>query len=394
VKEEKQQPHVVYILTKLELGGAQKVCLELMQGLHENHVPASLITGSEGVLVEEAKKFDSVFLLPSFKREVSLSSVFSEIKTLFFISRILYSLKKKHGTIIVHTHSTKAGILGRWAAFFTRIKHRVHTIHGYGFNEHQSYAKWLCIYICELVTSLITTRFVCVSEQDYKIGRSLFPRFAKKTTLIRAAVTTQYFTAPAKDSPDKNKPFIIGTISCFKPQKNLLDLLQAFEQVHSLLLQNNYPAPQLQIIGDGIQRQEIEQWISSHRLTNDVLLLGWQKNVTPWMNNWHLFAMSSLWEGLPRAVVEARLGKLPVISYAVGGIPEVIIHGKNGFLVHPKQWTELAKYMIAIIQNKKLHNQLSTYKDNFEDFDTAAMVKKHILLYKDIAVKTKHQPSS
>ena len=129
------QPHIVYILTKLELGGAQKVCLALMQHLAIKNVSTSLITGAEGVLVSEAKKFDSVYFLPSFKREVSLSAIGNELKTLWALIKLLKQLKKQHGTIIVHTHSTKAGIIGRWASFFAGITIRVHTIHGYGFHD-------------------------------------------------------------------------------------------------------------------------------------------------------------------------------------------------------------------------------------------------------------------
>ena len=70
---------IVYIITKLELGGAQKVCLALMKGLADNNITAGLISGAEGILIPETKKFESVFLLPSFKRELKIFGIFSRI---------------------------------------------------------------------------------------------------------------------------------------------------------------------------------------------------------------------------------------------------------------------------------------------------------------------------
>lgn len=374
---------IVYIVTKLELGGAQKVCLALMQGLTHQQFPVSLISGAEGVLVQEAQKFQSTYLLPSLKRELSLAGIFAEVKTFFTLVKILKELKKAHPFLVVHTHSTKAGIIGRWAAYFVRIPHRVHTVHGFGFHAYQSWLKWVCIFLCEYFTSFITTHFVCVSKRDQKVGAKFFPGFAKKSSIIRAAVDQQRFVSMGirGSSYGQKNTCTIGTIACFKPQKNLFDLLQAFKLVHDTCIGLGEAAPHLQIIGDGQQREQLETWIRQEKLTRAITLLGWQKDVSAWMKNWDLFCLSSLWEGLPCAIIEARLCKLPIVSYAVDGIPEVIMHGKNGLLAKPGDWRELASYMIKIIHNKELHKKLSTYQDNFYDFDNKTMVNKHLALY-------------
>ena len=106
-------------------------------------------------------------------------------------------LKKQHPHLIVHTHSTKAGIIGRWAAFFAGIKKRIHTIHGYGFHAHQNKILWVSIYLIEFITSLITTHYVCVSSEDVKTGIKLFPHFSGKHSIIRAAVDWDQFFIPA-----------------------------------------------------------------------------------------------------------------------------------------------------------------------------------------------------
>ncbi len=404
---------VLYIITKLELGGAQKVCLSLLNGINKSGIKAGLISGSDGPMTSRVKESEDVYLLDSIKREIGVRFIISEIKAFFQIVKIIRKLKKTHPSLIVHTHSTKAGIIGRWAAFFSGVKKRIHTVHGFGFNDYQSKIKWFFIFSIEYLTSLITTHFICVSEKDREFGVRKFPKFGQKSSIIRAAVEWDKFYTPALKKHEvstkqnsfsqcdftlnesfqdeislekscRDKTFIIGTISCFKPQKNLFDLLNAFKILHSKLSEENKKIVRLQIIGDGVLRSKIEEWISKNNLSEKIDLLGWQNNVEVWMRSWKIFAMSSLWEGLPIAVVEARLCKLPVVAYDVGGIFEVIFNGQNGFLVSPKKFDELADYLKLLIENEELWKRMSDFSDDIGDFSDYVMIDKHVQLYHKI----------
>jgi glycosyltransferase involved in cell wall biosynthesis len=284
---------------------------------------------------------------------------------------------------MVHTHSTKAGLVGRWAAFFAGIKYRVHTVHGFGFHEHQSWLAWLPIYGLELLTSFITTHFVCVSDCDRQQGARLFPFFRRRSSIIRAAVAWDEFAVvPATVCP--SSPWVIGAVACFKPQKNLFDLLAAFQIVHQTMVQRGDCAPRLEIVGDGEQRPALEAWIKNAGLQDSVLLLGWQHNVADWMRTWHLFALSSLWEGLPCSVIEARLSQLPVVAYNVGGIGEVVTHGKNGFLVTSGDWRGLAACILQTITDPAYYRLLATHEDVLTGFHNQTMVKNHKILYQKL----------
>lgn len=370
---------IVQIITKLELGGAQKVCLEIAQGLKENNIPNYLISGNEGPLVESVKHWDNVFLISELKREISWLAPLRELKVFIKLITILRTLRKKHPNLVVHTHSTKAGIVGRWAAFFAGVKKRIHTIHGFGFHDYQKTVPWILNYGIELITSLVTTHYICVSSHDIATGIRLFPRFKQKHSLIRAAVNSEFFFIPAYEESENVNDFIFGTIACFKPQKNLFDLLQAFNNAY----QKN-PHVKLEIVGDGILRPSIEQWINEHNLSEAVTLHGWQKNITPFLHRWNAFVLSSLWEGLPCAIIEARLFKLPIVSYDTGGIKDVIIHGENGFLYAQKNWMGLAQGMTMLATNPKIAYKLSMYSDNLSEFNADKMVKNHIALYKNL----------
>ncbi len=379
-------PHVVYIITKLELGGAQKVCLSLFSNLRKKLFNGcSLISGSGGVLVDSVKGIDSVYLLDSMEREVGfcIKKIFQECKTFFSIISILREIKKKHKNVIVHTHSTKAGIIGRWAAFFAGVKIRMHTVHGYGFHNYQSRLIWLFIYVLEFFTSLITTSFICVSKHDQETGERFFPYFSKKSTIIRAAVEDEKFY-PANlfiEGKSSIDDIIIGSISCFKPQKNLIDLLKAFNEAKSIVPKEISKRLRLQIIGDGVLRSNLESWIIQHNLATHVDLLGWQGDVAFWMQSWSIFALSSLWEGLPCATIEARLCKIPVVAYDVGGIKEVIHCGKNGFLVPPGDWMFLAKKIAEIVTCQESLHTMKNHSDELEEFKNMAMANEHLKLY-------------
>lgn len=368
--------HVVYIITKLELGGAQKVCLSLFKELSKNpDIQTHLISGNEGLLLQEVQDSANVVLLPSFKREIGFGLLGKELLTLWQLTSALRVLKKQYGHLIVHTHSTKAGLLGRWAAFFARIPQRVHTIHGYGFHAHQSWCAWLPTYVLELVTSFITTHFICVSSTDVRQGNRLFPFFSRKVSIIRAAVDDMQFM-PATLLDHGEQKFIIGTIGCLKPQKNLEDLIRAFAAVYQQI-----PIAHLEIIGDGVMRAQLECLAQQLGIKHAVTFLGWQKQVTLPMRRWQLFAMSSLWEGLPCAIVEARMLKLPVVAYDTGGIADIIKHGKNGLLYPQKQWQLLGEGMMMLAQDHRLYQQCKNYKDDLTPFFTTTMLTQHYQLY-------------
>jgi glycosyltransferase involved in cell wall biosynthesis len=372
------KPTVVYIITKLELGGAQKICLRLFDGLNPEEIRTMLISGNEGVLAAQVQNNPNVILLDSFKREISLRLIWAEITTFIRLVKQLRALKKQNPLLIVHTHSTKAGLVGRWAAFFAGIKQRVHTIHGYAFHDHQPRLTWWAIYLLELATSLITTHFVCVSSADVKTGKKLFPRFERKYSIIRAAVDFEQFAGATRTTiyPAPGEPFVFGTVSCFKSQKNIVDMIRAFNLVHT-----KNPHTRLEIIGDGVMRPIIEQTIQDLNLTSAVTLRGWQSPIAPILAQWHAFILSSLWEGLPCAVVEARLMKLPVLAYHTGGIYEVIKPGFNGFLFSQKNWQGLGQAMFELTRDEALHKRLRNAPDKLDEFHEETMLKRHTELY-------------
>ena len=383
---------VLYIITKLELGGAQKVCLALSNRTKSpSSIQTILISGTEGPLVAQAQSSAHFTPCANLTREFSLAGLLHEIRAFYALTTLIKQLKAKHPYLIIHTHSTKAGLMGRWAALLAGVKTRIHTIHGYAFHAHQSRLGWLVVYTLELITSLITTHFICVSKTDIQTGAHLFPRFSKKCSLIRAAVSDHWFSPlthsktfysehTLSEYPEyKKTPFIFGTVSCFKPQKNIIDLIEAFALVHQ-----KHPTARLEIVGDGVLREKLESKIQERRIRGAVILHGWQHDIKPLLQTWHAFVLSSLWEGLPCAIIEARLSKLPVVAYDTGGITEVIKHGVNGLIYPQKEWRKLADGMMLLMRDPALYTQLQQYPDNLQEFTETHMRSKHYALYQKL----------
>jgi len=373
------KPVVVYIITKLELGGAQKVCLELFNHFFPN---SYLISSSDGTLLDTVKGNPHFFAVPTLKREASFFSVFSEFYALLQIFFILRKLRKQHPNLVVHTHSSKAGILGRIAAYFAGIKKIIHTVHGFGMTSDQG---WITTFIfrgLEQIGTLLTTSIICVSKRDLQLGSSLFWGFKKKACIIRAAIDQKPFLQQqdmAKMAKVKNNfegKIIIGSVSCFKPQKNLLDLIKAF-YLAVKLSEPQGKLFELQIIGDGDMRSSIENRITKYKLQRQIKLLGWQRNVAPLMANWDTFTLSSLWEGPPCSLVQAQILKQFSICYDTGGIYELIIESENGFLVPQKN---IFSFSIALLRAgrrdlQKLHFEKLDY------FFIETMLEQHAKLY-------------
>lgn len=373
---------IIYIITELELGGAQKVCLALFNGV-KKEVPTVLISSTKGILASQLPKDTTVHLLSHLQRSVGLTALLQEICAAYSIWKILRHYKKQYRHVIVHTHSTKAGLIGRVAAWCARIPIRIHTIHGYAFHAHQSWLTWTILYLPELLVSFITTHFICVSSADVKTGIRIFPGFAGKHSIIRAAIDhTPFHREACTQAPipaSAERPFIFGTVACFKPQKNMFDLLHAFHVVHEKL-----PHTRLEIVGDGALRTSIETWIHEHNLSHAITLHGWQSSVAPIMHRWHIFALSSLWEGLPCSIVEAQCARIPIVCYNTGGISDIVTHRVNGILVPQKQRDTLSHALYTVASSKELYNTLEHAIPDLRDFYLETMITHHLVCYQEV----------
>lgn len=372
------KPAILHIITKLDLGGAQKSCLALIAELQQNYPDFEiyLISGSQGELITQARALKNVYLLDTLIWEIHPKNMLLEVKNFLKIIKFMRHLKTTHKKLIIHTHTIKAGTLGRWAAWFAGIPTRIHTIHGFSFHPYQNKLVWLMFYLVELFNSLITTHFICVSSQDLQVGCEIFPNFSQKSSIIRAATLYDKSTASI-DTPNHNAPIItIGTVASLKPGKNLFELLQAF-QFAQKKLQKHQIILKLEIVGDGPLRPTLQGYLNYYRLNDSVYITGWTPTPMLYAQKWSAFIFTSLWEGLPCALVEAKELNIPILAYQVGGLPDLL---DQSTLIYPHNWLKLANQLIQSQLKPQIHTPHSTNPA----FYIPQMALDHIKLYKTL----------
>ncbi|MEW5806011.1 MAG: glycosyltransferase family 4 protein [Acidobacteriota bacterium] len=371
---------ICHIITKLELGGAQQNTLYTVSHLDKRRFDPVLICGTGGILDEEARKLEGVrvYFLPSLVRSVN---PIKDPKVLLEIQAIL----KREAPDIVHTHSSKAGILGRWGAFLADVPVIIHSIHGFGFHNEQSFLKRNLFIVLERMTSKITTKFIAVSSDNIKTGKLLGILSDGQTVLIRSGIKLADFCHSNSDdgmrlrqrSGIPSEAPLVGMASCFKPQKSPVD----FVNIAAQLIKQVKDAYFL-MAGDGELRFEIEEEIKKNSLEGRILLLGWNRDMPSFMRAIDVLVLTSLWEGLPRVIPEAFASGKPVVATAVDGAKDVIQDGKNGFLLAPHDINGFASRIAMLLKNKDLSRRFAKEgKKMLDDFDIDMMVRKQEDLY-------------
>lgn len=374
---------VVHIITKLELGGAQQNTLFTVANLERRKYEPVLISGTEGILVEDAKKLKDVkvYLVPELVREIRpLKDAISFLK----IRRILKELKKPFSNIIVHTHSSKAGILGRWAARVAGINLIIHSVHGFSFNDYQpSFLRAFYIFT-ERVTSLVTTRFIAVSKSN--IGKGVAERiFSKdKAVLIRSGIDIREFQEVKGDRMKKKEELgadarcpLVAMIACFKTQKSPLDFVKI-----ARIVSDNISEIRFLLVGDGVLRSEIEELIKKLGMEDKIFLLGWRNDIPGILSCIDVLVLTSLWEGLPRVFPQAMASGVPVVATEVDGAPEAIKNGLNGFLLPPKDINAMAEKVIYLIRHPEKAQEMGEKgKGLVAEFDIWKMLAQQEELY-------------
>lgn len=373
---------VCHVITKLELGGAQEVALYAVSHLDRSKFRPLLVTGPGGLLTDEAQTLPGVevHILSALARRVHV------LADLVAFVELIHLFRRLRPTI-VHTHSSKAGILGRWAAWCARVPVIIHTIHGYGITPAQP--PWLrrVLILLERMTGWITTHWIAVAQADIKKGIEwgLFDR--TQVSVVRPGIDPQPFQT-AIDATTRHAlraefgagpaEYLVGTVACLKPQKAPEDFVAVAKQVCDMV-----PEARFVLIGDGDLRRRIESLITQSGLHNRMHLAGWRRDIPTVMKVLDAFLLTSHWEGLPRVLLEARTIGLPVVATRVGGVEEVIVQGRHGWLSDAGDIASLSAQLIRVLQSRdgQSHGRSQSAEALPKEFHLEEMVKQYESLY-------------
>ncbi|MDR1123149.1 MAG: glycosyltransferase [Elusimicrobiota bacterium] len=379
---------IAFIITRLELGGAQKSVLYSARNIDKTRFESYLLTGAGGYFDTYAQEnIENVFFIPALQRTIN------PFKDLSAFAQIILALVKIKPQI-VHTNSSKAGILGRAAAYFYKRRSPwslikkypkiVHTVHGFGFNDRQNFLTRTFYILLEQFFADKSDVLVFVSIADLQTAIKLKIAPAEKCRLIRAGIELKTksdfknFDRTAKLAalglPAESK--IILCPANLKPQKNPLDMVRAAKIVCAQM-----PEAVFLFLGTGPLKKETETLIKDFGLQNNFKLLGHRNDVAQLLAIADVFALSSLWEGLPMALIEAISMQVPAVCYDAGGIAEVLHNGQNGALVQTGDYKGLAGGILNILY---VNFTFDFPTAALKEFDIKAMLKQQQQLYADL----------
>jgi glycosyltransferase involved in cell wall biosynthesis len=244
---------------------------------------------------------------------------------------------------IIHTHSAKAGAIGRVAGRRLRIPALVHTFHGFPFHDFQSPVRRRLYIEAERRLGRFTSRFMAVGGAVGAEAIRLGLAAPERVRVIEGAIDLSAFASARDDRvaarrrlrlPDRG--LVIGSVGRLDRQKAPHDLVRAAARMVR-------ERPFLVLVGDGPLRGSVERMVAREGMRDRLLLLGERTDVPSILPAFDVFAMSSLYEGLPCAVVEAMTSGIPVVATAVNAVPDVVRPGVTGILVPPARPDLLAR---------------------------------------------------
>ncbi len=374
---------ICHVLTKPELGGAQLSTLNILSNLPRDRYEISIITSSRGMLIPEFRNLKNAkcYSLPFLTRPINpLRDILAFIH--------IYLIYRRNKYVIVHTHSSKAGILGRWAARFAGVPVIVHTVHGWSFNDYQKHIiKTLFIYI-ERITARFTTKIICVSKKDIQIGLQNKIAPENKFAFIKYGIPLAEFRRSSinivqkkRDLGITNNDPVVGMVSCLKVQKSPMDYVKA-----SIKIYEKMPDVNFLLVGDGILRAKCEKLLASTPLNGRVIFAGWRRDISEILDILDVAVLTSKWEGMPISIIEALCNGCPVVATNIGGTPELVKDGISGYLTQPGSHEEVARKVLKILRDSDFFNKMKKEASSSidETFGLDRMVEKIENLYRDL----------
>jgi glycosyltransferase involved in cell wall biosynthesis len=346
---------VLRIIARLNVGGPARHVAILDRGLRDRGYETVLVHGSPGPdegSLEHLTRGLPTFSVPELGRRVHLSG---DLRAFLQIMRLIFRFRPH----VVHTHTAKAGTLGRIAAWlYNRTRRRseralvVHTFHGHVLEGYFGTVVSRLIRTTERCLARVTDRVIVISDRQ---RRDLTERFAvcredqvavvplglDLDDLLKVAPAAPSFRSDAGLDRDA---IVIGFIGRLVPIKDLSLLLRAFSTVAA-----DHADTHLLVAGDGPLRSDLMRLAADLELAPRIHFIGWCRDLPRFYATCDLIALTSRNEGTPVALIEAMAAGVPAVSTAVGGVPDVIVDGVTGLLVSSRDPVHFASALGELV---------------------------------------------
>lgn len=383
---------VATVITRLDIGGAQETAVLCASSLDAARFHSFLVAGPD--LKNEAYELQ---LSGASVRLVAVPTLHGSVRPLDDLRTVLHlwRLFRRERPDVVHTHSSKAGVLGRIAARASGVAATVHTIHGWSFHTGTPAVVRRPVILLERLLARHTTALVVVGEADRQIGLCEQIGSPSQYLLIRSGLDLDRFRLEPSSRAEARSVLgigpsqpVVGTVGRLAPQKSPETFLTVARQLTDIR-----PDVRFVMVGDGPLRGSVEQQVQELGLEDVVTLVGDRRDVEKILPALDIFLLTSRWEGMPRAVVEAMAAGIPVVSAAVGSIPEIVLHEETGLLVSSG---DVAGFTSAVMRmlagSERTVRMAAAGRSLVDEFDAAKMVARHEELYSRLASQPRREP--
>jgi len=392
---------VTHIITRLDMGGSAQNTL--LTALHHDsqHYKVWLIKGStlESAMTKAETKLVADQLETAKEKNIEIIDIPSLVRRISPINELralvaLYRHIRKIEPHIVHTHTSKAGLLGRLAAWLARVPIVIHTPHGHVFYGHFGRSLARIFLQMEKLLGKITHHQIALTPEECNDYLKLRVSHPSNTSVIHSGVDVRRFIEGAKHRTRKRKELgippdslLIGYVGWLIPIKGVTYLVNAMARVAE-----KYPKSLLILVGKGDDKGEeeikLKEQVERAGLTDKVIFLGWRPDVAEIMGCLDIFVLPSLNEGMGRVLVEAMAAGLPIVASRVGGIPDLVKDGKNGLLVPPADASDLEKAISVLLEDKAQRKRMGgAGKKMCRLYSAEAMVEQIDNLYTKLLQK-------
>jgi glycosyltransferase involved in cell wall biosynthesis len=384
---------ILHIITRLDMGGsAQNTLLTckdlsgkyeiiLVHGLSYESGMSDLEKKIVEDGIEKAKtRGVKVIPLPSLVRSIR---PIKDFKALLALIWLIFKVKPD----IVHTHSSKAGILGRVAAKITFIPNIIHTPHGHVFYGHFGpFASKMFLWI-EKLFSRFTDRIVALTDGEKTDYENLSVCPSEKLLKIHSGVDISRYMKPNGNMVEKRRSLgldqngkVIGFVGWLLPIKGPEYLIKAMEYIWP-----EHPEALLVFVGKGDLEVDLRTQTLRLNANGRIKFLGWRDDINEIMPIFDMLVLPSLNEGMGRVLVEAMAAGKPVVASRVGGIPDLVRHDETGYLVPPADEKALADGIKKLLDDPEKAKQMGQRgKEYCRQFSLEAMIEKLDDLYSDL----------
>jgi len=367
-----QRPRVFHLITRLIKGGAEAKTLTTVQGLTDDY-EFTVGYGAE-YDQEPLDRLDECGIetkrFPLIRHYNPVTAVPAVISLARYLRRAEFD--------IVHTHSTEAGIIGRFAAALAGVPNVVHTVHGVPFTEDRNDLLNRFVLVCErqaaTYTDVLATNADVIAEEYLELGIGRPEQY----TTVYSGVDIDAFAdaAPAEDLPgERPRVVMVGRLAEGKGHGVLLDAVASMEDFEGSVC----------IVGDGPLSDSLAPEIEARGLSDRVFLTGYRDDVPRIHAASDVLVLPSFREGTPRVITEAMASGLPVVATDIAGIPEQVRDGENGYLVPTGDAAAVRERLGELVEDSGLRERMGEWGlERVEAFSVEAMVGQLDGVYREL----------